>query len=158
MKKRKIFLFMTILITTTIFFFPPSPSHAEPDLNHAPVFSKKTIQVGPYKIKVEIADNEEKREFGLMNRKGLSADEGMLFVFEKPRVLGFWMKNTLIPLSIGYFDAKGKLIQVLEMVPASPIERMPQVYYSSGPATYALEMNKGWFTKKKIRPGALLKR
>jgi uncharacterized membrane protein (UPF0127 family) len=63
------------------------------------------------------------------------------------------MKNTLIPLSIGYFDKNKKLIEVLEMVPALAGEAQPRSYPGKRPAMYALEMNKGWFSRNKIEPG-----
>lgn len=114
-------------------------------------FKTARIQVGSKKIKVEIADDTEKRNHGLMFRKSLPKDEGMLFVFDRPEPLNFWMKNTVIPLSIGYFDSKKTLIDVQEMVPeASEMVVSPKIYASRGPAQYALEMNPGWFTKNKI--------
>ena len=66
------------------------------------------------------------------------------------------MKNTLIPLTIGYFDKKGKLFQILDMDPASPVELSPKLYVSAKPAKYALEMNKGWFKKFKVSVGTKL--
>ena len=92
-----------------------------------------------------------------MNVKSLPEDKGMLFIFEHEHSLGFWMKNTLIPLSIGFFDAKQRLIDIQEMKPASSLmEREVPTYQSSGPALYALEMNEGWFKKHKIKVGARL--
>ncbi len=78
----------------------------------------------------------------------MKEDHGMLFIFDKSEKLSFWMKNTYIPLDIGYFDENKRLIEVHQMKPQSlePVE-------SSRKAKYALEMNKGWFEKRKIKNG-----
>ena len=116
------------------------------------------LQVGGKTITAYIADDEAKREKGLMFVTELKKDEGMIFVFEEERPLAFWMKNTLIPLSIGFFDRKGKLIDIQEMqVAKSLMLQVPPSYPSQGPAQFALEMNKGWFARNKIAVGAYLK-
>ena len=119
--------------------------------------TKKLIAVGTVKVMAEIVDNEDDRRTGLMNRKSLDANGGMLFVFEETQELGFWMRNTLIPLSIGFFDENKTLVDIQDMEPASPIDLNPPVYRSKKPALYALEVNKGWFKKNKIAVGAKLK-
>lgn len=123
----------------------------------AQTFHAAEFQLGPKKLHLWIADDEAKRERGLMFVKKLKSDEGMLFVFDDTRILSFWMKNTLIPLSIGFFDKNGKLFQVIEMPVPSRLERRPPVYPSRRPALFALEMAKGWFKKNKIHAGAVLK-
>ena len=81
----------------------------------------------------------------------------MLFVFENERQLGFWMKNTLIPLSDRIFRRRRALVDVQEMVPAASLmDQMPPSYQSRVPAMYALEMNKGWFNKNGLKNGAHL--
>jgi uncharacterized protein len=124
---------------------------------YSAAFKKKTIFIGHEKLEVEIADNEELRERGLMNRSSLGEKEGMLFIFPAEMKLSFWMKNTLIPLSIGFFKEDGKLIQVLDMEPASPVELEPKIYLSAKPSKYALEVARGWFSRKKIKVGDVLK-
>lgn len=119
----------------------------------APSFSRSKIRLGGKQITVEIADTEERREYGLMNREKMPADEGMLFIFDSEEPLYFWMKNTRIALNIGYFDKDRKLISKTEMVPASPMDLSPPTYPSGSPAKYALEMNTGWFDKNKIKLG-----
>jgi uncharacterized protein len=118
----------------------------------------ETITVGGQKVTAEIADTDDTREKGLMYRKSMGENEGMLFVFDSDEMLGFWMKNTLIPLAIGYFDKDRKLIEVHEMVPAAMGDMYPKSYPSSKPARYALEMNKGWYSRHNVRPGAELVR
>jgi uncharacterized membrane protein (UPF0127 family) len=120
-------------------------------------FRRTVISVAGHPIRAEIADNFERREHGLMNRKSLKDGEGMLFVFDSEQELNFWMKNTLIPLSIGFFDKHKKLIDIQEMEPASMAEQNPKTYPSAHPAQYALEMPKGWFHKNKVETGASLK-
>jgi hypothetical protein len=110
-------------------------------------FEKRQLRVGSKVVTAEIADTDSKREHGLMYRKHLADNNGMLFIFDYERDLRFWMMNTLIPLSIGYFDADKKLIETHEMVPAVMGELHPKTYPSSRPAMYALEMPKGWFKR-----------
>jgi uncharacterized protein len=117
-------------------------------------FQKQKIKIANKVLSVEIADTDEKRAHGLMFRETLKQDHGMLFIFDAEEPLGFWMKNTLIPLSIGYFDQNKKLMNVLEMSPAIAGEAHPKTYHSVRPAKYALEMPKGWFSRNKVEIGA----
>jgi uncharacterized membrane protein (UPF0127 family) len=123
----------------------------------APVdFRVQTIRLARHKITAEIADTPEGHERGLMLRTSLADDHGMLFVFDRELPLAFWMKNTLIPLSIGYFSADRTLVDVQEMTPAVAGDQRPPSYRSAKPAKYALEMPKGWFSKNRVEPGAKL--
>lgn len=119
-----------------------------------PVFERTEIVLGGQKISVEIANTEELRARGLMYRKDLGKNQGMLFIFDSEKLLSFWMKNTYIPLSIGFFDSSKELLNTHDMAPAITGEIRPRTYSSSGPARYALEMNQGWFAKHKIAAGA----
>ena len=114
---------------------------------------KILIQVGKHTTKVELARTPEQRAKGLMYRTSLGVDEGMLFVFPYPRVVSFWMKNTLIPLDIAYFTAQKSLLEIKSMQP----DNGTQTYFSSEPVLYALEMNLNWFSKKNIQKGVSLK-
>jgi uncharacterized protein len=114
-------------------------------------FAKKKLQIGSQTLLVEIADTQEKTSLGLMYRKELKNGYGMLFIFPDEQVRSFWMKNTFIPLSIGYFNAKKELIDIQDMSPAgSEMQTHFPTYVSTGPAQYALEVPKGWFAKHKI--------
>ena len=115
------------------------------------VLSKKTIKIGGKEIYVEIADKVETRKKGLMFRRMIRKNEGMLFIFKVKKQLYFWMKNTSIPLDIGFFDEKRKLIEFKEMFPYSL-----KVTKSSQKAKYAIELNQGWFKRNNIKKGALL--
>lgn len=121
-------------------------------------FTKEKIQLGTKTLDVEVARTPDQHERGLMFRDKLGKDDGMLFIFPEPQALGFWMKNTMIDLSIGYFDKDLKLIDIQEMKTGKNIadEALP-VYRSSGIAKYALEMNKGWFDANNIKLGTILK-
>ncbi len=113
--------------------------------------SKKTI-------KVEIAKTELQHERGLMFRKKLNPDQGMLFIFTDEQTRSFWMKNTFIDLSIGYFSKEKKLVEIQEMKAVSSImQQDPAIYPTTAAAMYALEMNQGWFKKNKISLGSTFK-
>jgi uncharacterized membrane protein (UPF0127 family) len=88
-----------------------------------------------------------------MFRKSMPENDGMLFIFSQEDTRYFWMKNTYIDLSIGYFDKEKALIDIQEMKATSMMETRPPSYPSAKPAMYALEMNKGWFAKNKVKLG-----
>jgi len=111
----------------------------------------RLIRIGQTEIEIEIADTAEARRTGLMNRKSMDENHGMLFVFESDQKLSFWMKNTLIPLSIAYISSDGEILEIYDMKPESlrPVESVNSV-------RYALEMNQGWFERNRIGPGDYL--
>ena len=96
----------------------------------------------------ELARTEEQRNTGLMFRTALEDGKGMLFIFDKDEVLSFWMKNTLIPLSIAYISYDGTIIDIRDMYPhnTNPVR-------SSRSARYALEVPQGWFDRVGIKTG-----
>lgn len=102
------------------------------------------------KLQVEIADSPAEQAEGLMNREKLGENRGMLFVFPSEEVRSFWMKNTLIPLSIAYMDSEGRIIDIQEM---KALDDEPPHYVSAEPAKYALEVNKGFFDKHGVQIG-----
>lgn len=119
---------------------------------------KEKIWVGGKPLKVEVARTPSQLSLGLMYRQKLDENSGMLFIFPETKVLSFWMKNTFIPLSIGFFGEDRRLIEVLDMEPVTSIMQVSIPHYnSSKPAKYALEVNRGWFKKQNIKPGALLR-
>lgn len=123
-------------------------------LSYAEPLRTRTIELAGQILQVEIADQPETRNRGLMGRQELNEGEGMLFIFPKAEYLRFWMKNTLIPLSIGFFNANKKLLNILDMDPPAPGSQSYLIYKSKAPAVYALEVPQGWFQKHQIRPGA----
>ncbi len=120
-------------------------------------YKKAKFKFGKQSFEAYIADTDDSRAEGLMYITKLPPNTGMLFVFNQELPLSFWMKNTLIPLSIGFLDSKGTLVDVQEMVPASSMVQVEvPTYQSRKPALYALEMNKGWFSIHKVKTGAKL--
>jgi len=103
-------------------------------------------------IKAEIAKTQEERSKGLMYRKSLQDGCGMLFVFDKDEVLSFWMKNTLIPLSIAFIAYDGKIIDIKDMYPQDT-----NSIKSSRSVRYALEAPQGWFSRVGINVGDTVK-
>lgn len=101
-------------------------------------------------VRVEVADNVVEQAKGLMFRKELGEDRGMLFVYPDERVLSFWMRNTLIPLSVAYMDSEGRIVDIQDM---KPLDDRPPHYESSEPARYALEVNQGFFERKGVKVG-----
>ena len=111
------------------------------------------IELGGLPLEMEIANTPKKREIGLMGRLSLDPEAGMLFVYDQPSILVFWMKNTFIPLSVAFFNEKKELLEILDMpVPPQSAKYYP-LYQSTRPASYALEMNRGWFKEHNIVPG-----
>jgi uncharacterized membrane protein (UPF0127 family) len=107
-----------------------------------------TLTINGVRITVEVATSPDERATGLMHRFSLQPDHGMLFVFERPEPLAFWMKNTFIPLSIAFIDTGGRIVNIEDMAPQTET-----THWSRGPALYALEMRKGWFADKGIKAG-----
>lgn len=106
------------------------------------------LTINGHKIAAEVAATPEQRATGLMHRFSLKPDHGMVFVFERAEAMGFWMKNTFIPLSIAFIGADGRILNLDDMAP-----RDETSHPSKGPALYALEMRKGWFAERGIGPG-----
>jgi uncharacterized membrane protein (UPF0127 family) len=100
---------------------------------------------------VEVARSEEEQSRGLMFRRHLGWNEGMLFAYEREKILTFWMKNTPLPLSIAFLDHRGKIVDIQRLEPFSL-----RVHYSAFPAQYALEVNRGWFMKNGIQVGDMI--
>lgn len=120
-------------------------------------FEKTKAQISGKTIDVYIADDEEKRSRGLMFVEKMPEHTGMLFVFESAMPLHFWMKNTVIPLAIGYFDPKGILQDVHEMKVEPAMVTAQATYPSKTSAQFALEMNAGWYRRNRIKVGARLR-
>lgn len=100
-------------------------------------------------ITAEVADEPQERTIGLMYRKSLEADSGMVFVMPRIDHVSFWMKNTTVPLSIAYINASGVILEIHDL---KPLDEKP-VPSSFPTIAYALEMDQGWFAKNKVLPG-----
>jgi uncharacterized membrane protein (UPF0127 family) len=119
-----------------------------PGLGVAQNLPRVPLYLKSKEIRVEVAKTPEERAKGLMGRTHLGENEGMLFIFEKEDFHGFWMKNTLIPLSIAFIDREGRILAITEMEPLT-LESHPPPQ----PVLYALEMKKGWFSANGIKAG-----
>jgi hypothetical protein len=108
-----------------------------------------TIWVEDVPLKVEVSDTPFLRRRGLMYRKSLPQNQGMLFIFDEPGFHSFWMKNTSIPLSIAFISEDKEIIQIDSMTPYDIIN----FHSPKKPIKYAIEVNQGWFGKHKIKVG-----
>jgi uncharacterized membrane protein (UPF0127 family) len=110
-----------------------------------------TLSAGMYLIQAQVAATPQERTVGLMFRKEMPANEGMLFVFEQASGQCFWMKNTLLPLTAAFVADDGTIVNLADMQPQSL-----DSHCSARPVRFVLEMNKGWFEKRGLKAGARL--
>ncbi len=108
-----------------------------------------TLSVSGHALIAEVASTEPQRSKGLMHRRMLPENRGMLFVFPRIEQHSMWMMNTYIPLSVAFLDADGVIINIADMTPHTQ-----DAHPATRPARYALEANRGWFAKRGIKPGA----
>jgi uncharacterized protein len=130
----------------------------EPTASDRPDFPRGTALIetdeGSKLLEVEVAETDEQRRYGLMFRKSLDEDSGMAFIFFEPQTGGFWMKNTLIPLSIAFFDVDGEILRILDM---EPCKKDPcQSYFPGVEYMGALEVNKGAFEQWGVEEGDVI--
>jgi uncharacterized membrane protein (UPF0127 family) len=125
---------------------------AAPALAQQPPLPTVELGAGMYLIRAEVADRDDTRSTGLMYRKSLAQNGGMLFVFDAVGIPCMWMKNTLIPLSVAFLDEHGAIVNIADMQPHSE-----QTHCAARPARYALEMRRGWFAQRGIRAGSALR-
>ncbi|MEY5029386.1 MAG: hypothetical protein RLZ63_1701 [Pseudomonadota bacterium] len=109
------------------------------------------LQAGMHLLQVQVASTGQQREVGLMWRKEMPAQEGMLFVFEQAAGQCFWMRNTLIPLTAAFIADDGTIVNLADMQVQSDTS-----HCSGQPVRFVLEMNQGWFAKRGIRVGQKL--
>lgn len=110
------------------------------------------IKVGERTVRLQLAVRSDEMQRGLMGRRDLGPDDGMIFVYEKPQPLSFWMRNTPTPLDIGFFGPGGGLE---EIYPLHPFDEK-SVSSRSDRLQFALEMNQGWYRDRDVKPGAKL--
>ena len=109
------------------------------------------LSAGMHLIRAEVAADFSSRGRGLMHRKSLAPNAGMVFRFDQSDLHCMWMKNTYIPLSVAFLDEKGTIINIADMQPHSE-----QSHCALRPSRYALEMAQGWFAERGIKPGSRL--
>lgn len=107
------------------------------------------LTINGHALTAEVAATTETRTQGLMHRRMLPENRGMLFVFRELGPHAMWMMNTYIPLSVAFLDESGRIINIADMQPHTQ-----DSHGATKPAKYALEMNQGWFAKRGIKPGA----
>ena len=107
-----------------------------------------TLNAGMHLIQVQLAQDFEQRQIGLMWRKEMPQNEGMLFVFQAPAIQCFWMRNTLIPLTAAFVLDDGSIVNLADMKPMNDDSHCSKI-----PVRFVLEMNQGWFAKRNIQAG-----
>jgi uncharacterized membrane protein (UPF0127 family) len=110
------------------------------------------ISVGSIPLQLQLALTQGEQSKGLMHRDSMPEDHGMLFLFNQPEPRSFWMRNTRIPLDLGYFDASGRLLEIHALYPYDE-NGVPS---RSQKVLIAVETNRGWFARNHIKPGAQL--
>jgi uncharacterized membrane protein (UPF0127 family) len=124
----------------------PTPSPAATGLPLTAEFTNSAGQA--VTLSIEIADTSEERAIGLMNRESLAEDAGMLFDFQADVQTGFWMKNTLVPLSIAFIDKDRVIVHIEDMEPQTE-----NLHFSPSLYRYAIEVNQGWYAENDIEVG-----
>ena len=108
----------------------------------------RQLRILNHALSVEVAHTQATRSQGLMYRQSLGENSGMLFVFPQPDRYSMWMMNTDIPLSVAFLDEGGAILNIADMMP-----RTATAHRSAGASKYAIEMNRGWFAARNIKPG-----
>jgi uncharacterized protein len=139
-KERIVALFMCALMLPGLLLAQQAPQ---------PTLRTTKLTAGIHVITAEIASTPQSRMIGLMMRERLAPNHGMVFVFEDKSQHCFWMRNTLIPLSIAFIDDDGTVVSIADMSPKSEASTCPQ-----RPVRYALEMDQGWFAKRGVTAGS----
>lgn len=143
-------VFIAVIITGLVFTAgcsrQPADNSDVPTVQEAP-----HIFIDDVKIYIEMAFTPEQRATGLMHRKKLEENHGMLFVYPEDQILSFWMKNTYIPLSIAFIKNDGTIVGITDMEPETEDRHI-----SPEPARYALEVNQGWFQANNIKVGSMI--
>lgn len=135
-------LYQSLLSATLLFTITGCPQAAPRQMPEA------QIKVDQQTLTVEVAVNDDDRQLGLMHRETMPEQHGMLFIFDDSRRYCMWMKNTLLPLSVAFADADGRILNIEDMQPQTEDQ-----HCAISDAHYALEMNLGWFSRHHIQPG-----
>ena len=137
-------LFLTALLVTLV---GPALAQDKPQMD----LPRVKLSAGMYLIDAQVAQTPEQRQIGLMFRREMPAQEGMLFVFDEPGTQCFWMKNTLLPLTAAFVADDGRVVNLADMQPQTT-----ESHCSQEPVRYVLEMNQGWFAKRGLKAGIQL--
>jgi uncharacterized membrane protein (UPF0127 family) len=131
----------------------PSPAASAPIGQPQPKLPTVKLWLGPQEITAEQALSEGQIQTGMMFRKEMAENEGMLFVFSAPHQVSFWMRNTLIPLSCAYIDPEGAILEIHDM---KALDETP-IRSQTNRVQYVLEVNQGWFERNKVGVGMLVR-
>ena len=131
-----------------LFVCGASGAQSEPQ----PRLKTVALTAGMHVIQAELAVTPQQQQIGMMFRRSMGTNEAMLFVEEAAGVRCFWMRNTLIPLSIAFVADDGTVVNIADMKPQSD-----ESHCSARPVRFALEMNVGWFAKRGIKAGSKLR-
>ncbi|MDP2074274.1 DUF192 domain-containing protein [Hydrogenophaga sp.] len=142
MKKLSISLLCVWVFATSTVWAQESPQLQLP---------RVTLSAGMHLINAQVASTPQQRAIGLMFRKEMPVNEGMLFAFEQASEQCFWMKNTLLPLTAAFVADDGSIVNLADMQPQSL-----ESHCSTRPVRFVLEMNKGWFDKRGLKAGSKL--
>jgi uncharacterized membrane protein (UPF0127 family) len=134
---------MKTLFLIALLALGSAPLHAQTALPEI------ALSIKGHKLTAEVAATDSSRMTGLMHRRMMPENRGMLFVFTYAQPQSFWMMNTYLPLSIAFIDEQGVIVNIDDMKPLTT-----DPHPSAKPAKYALEMNQGWFAKRGIKAGA----
>jgi len=146
----KKYLFLSLIILNAGLAAAVAAACASHKLETA-TFSITRADSTPVEITVEIARTDEEKTQGLMYRKKLPDGQGMIFIYDRDQQMSFWMKNTLIPLSIAFIASDGTIIEIRDMQPLD----LSSVR-SSRSVRYALETPQGWFDRAGVKPGDVI--
>jgi len=135
-----------VLILTTLLALPSWSQQGTPQQ-----LPSIQLNAGIHNIQAQVAQTPQQREIGLMFREEMPTNDGMLFVFEEPGVQCFWMRNTLLPLSVAFVADDGSIVNLDDMKPMTE-----NSHCSRKPVRFVLEMNQGWFAKRGIKSGSVL--
>jgi hypothetical protein len=131
--------FLSALCATSL-LFSAAPAMAE--------MPRMELNASFHRIEAEVAADQANRMQGLMNRRSMATNQGMLFVFPQKDRHCMWMRNTFLPLSVAFIDEEGKIINIEDMKPQTD-----DSHCAARPARFALEMNLGWFSGRGLKPG-----
>lgn len=138
-------------LLTTVLLFAGQAWAQVPAQAQAQQLPAIQLRAGMHLIQAEVARTDEQRAIGLMHRRSMPVNAGMLFIFDAASPQCFWMRNTLLPLSIAFIADDGSIVNIADMQPMSD-----DSHCSAKPVRFALEMNQGWFAKRGLKAGAKL--
>ena len=145
LKQRSVMAALFVCLVNLLFCATEAFCQATPAISALPV---KQLTAGMHVSQAEVAATDAARSRGLMFRKELAPNHGMLFVFEQPATQCFWMRNTLLPLSIAFILDDGTIANIADMAPMTE-----NSHCSTAAVRYTLEMEQGWFAKRGVTAG-----